>query len=232
MNTKIKEFRLGAGLSQAELGERVGVSQVLVSNWERGVSDPNERQEASLRRVLGYGADSVAGSPLAAWVSKARLELNLSVPELAYKANLTPPAVYRIESGVTRNLRATTQKKLEKALGSKLSEEAADEVAEEASVIGLGALEDFDPHVDSERPAQSGIYVLYDISERPVYVGEGGNVKKRIRDHEEKFWFKRPVVESASWIKVENAELRKQVETILIKFLKSNAVINKQNVER
>ena len=74
--------------------------------------------------------------------------------------------------------------------------------------------------------------MLYDISERPVYVGEGGNVRRRIRDHEEKFWFKRPIVESASWIAVEDSDLRLKIEKTLIKFLKSNAVINKQNVDR
>ncbi len=97
---------------------------------------------------------------------------------------------------------------------------------------GLGSLEDFDPHVDSERPAEPGIYVLYDISERPIYVGQGTNVRARIRNHEEKFWFKRPIVESASWIRIEDERLRVQIETLLIKFLKSNAVINKQNVDR
>lgn len=120
---------------------------------------------------------------------------------------------------------------MEKALG-KLPEDAAQEAAEDASISGLGSLEDFDPHSDDERPPGPGIYVLYDISERPIYVGEGSNVKKRIRDHEEKFWFKRPIVETASWIRVDESTLRSQIEAILIKFLKSNAVINKQHVER
>ena len=102
----------------------------------------------------------------------------------------------------------------------------------QAEVQGLGSLVDFDPHADDERPEEPGIYVFYDISERPIYVGEARNVRIRIRGHEEKFWFKRPIVESASWIRVEDEILRKQIETLLIKFLKSNAVINKQNVER
>lgn len=171
-------------------------------------------------------------SPLAAWVTKARSQKGWSVPELAHHSGLTPPAVYRIESGVTRNVREGTRKKLEKALGVSVPDDTANELAEEAQVLGLGALEDFDPHEDGERPADPGIYVLYDISERPIYVGEGGNVKKRIRDHEDKFWFKRPIVESASWIEIKDSTLRKQIETLLIKFLKSNAVINKQNVDR
>jgi transcriptional regulator with XRE-family HTH domain len=231
----LREARIRAGLSQVELAAKVDTNQPTISNWEHGKCEPTEKQEKQLRIVLGLeqSADGIVdASPLAAWLSKARLEKRWSVPELAHKAGLTPPAVYRIESGVTRNLRGATRAKLEKALGSSVPQDTAQELAEEAEVKGLGALEDFDPHEDGERPAEPGIYVLYDISERPIYVGEGGNVKKRIRDHEDKFWFKRPIVETASWIKVEDEVLRKQIETLLIKFLKSNAVINKQNVER
>ncbi|MEO6182483.1 MAG: helix-turn-helix domain-containing protein [Verrucomicrobiota bacterium] len=125
-------------------------------------------------------------------MAKARIAKGFSVPDLANRSGLTPPSIYRIETGVTRNLREATQKKLENALGSTLSADAALEVAQESEVFGLGTFEDFDPHLDSDRPTGPGIYVLYDISERPIYVGEGSNVRKRITDHEEKFWFKRP----------------------------------------
>lgn len=231
----LREARIRAGLSQGELAEKLGAAQPTISNWEREKGEPSEEQKKILRIVLdlGEGKNSVAdASPLAAWLTKARSVKGWSVPEVAHAAGLTPPAVYRIESGVTRNLREATRKKLEKALGFSIPEDTAKELAQEAEVQGLGALEDFDPHLDSDRPSDSGVYVLYDISERPIYVGEGGNVRKRIKDHEDKFWFKRPIVVSASWIKVEDPTLRNQIETLLIKFLKSNAVINKQNVER
>jgi len=231
----LREARIRGGLSHGEVAEKVGVTQPTISNWERGKGEPSQQQEEVLRTVLDLAHASngiVDASPLAAWLSKARVEKGWSVPELAHRSGLTPPAVYRIESGVTRNLREATRKKLEDALGGSIPADTAKELAEEAEVEGLGALEDFDPHLDSDRPSEPGIYVFYDISERPIYVGEGGNVRKRIKDHEDKFWFKRPIVESASWIKVEDAKLRKQIETLLIKFLKSNAVINNQNVER
>lgn len=231
----LRELRIATGLLQGELAEKLGVTQATVSNWEHAKGGPSKGQERTLATVLDLGsaANGAAGaSPLAAWLAKARLAKGWSIPELAYHADLTPPAVYRIESGVTRNLREATRQKLEKALGSQVPEDTAAEVAEEAKVQGLGSLEDFDPHADSERPTEPGIYVLYDISERPIYVGEGKNVRRRLKDHEDKFWFKRPIVETASWIRISDDMLRGQIETLMIKFLKSNAVINKQNVDR
>lgn len=233
---QIKEARIKAGLSQAELAEKVNVTQATISNWENNNSAPSGGQKTTLKTILGTadsGASEETGaSALAAWLKKARIAKALSVPELANKSGLTPPAIYRIEAGTTRNLRDTTRKQLEQALGIQIPGDTAEEVAQEAKVEGLGSLEDFDPHNDGERPREPGIYVFYDISDRPVYVGEGDDVRSRILDHAEKFWFKRPIVEYASWIKVADRKLRKQTETLLIKFLKSNAVLNKQNVER
>lgn len=231
----LREARIRSGMSQEELGVKIGVTQKTISNWEHTKGQPSTEQEKQLRIILDLDDSSegtVDASPLAAWVSKHRAEKGWSIPELAHHAGLTPPTVYRIEYGVTRNLCSVTRKKLEKAFGTGVPSDTRDDLAKEAEVKGLGSFEDFNPHDESERPTGPGIYAFYDISERPIYVGESRNVRRRIKDHEDKFWFKRPIVESASWIKVDESKLRKQIETLLIKFLKSNAVINKQNVER
>ena len=196
---------------------------------------PSPEQVTELNKVLGLSQspdESDLASPLAEWLKRARDHKDLSVPELAEDSGLSAAAIYRIEHGLTRNLRESTRRKLEKVLGTKLPDEVEREADAETNVQGLGSLEDFDPHDEDDRPEEPGIYVFYDISNRPIYVGESGNVKNRIRQHEDKFWFKKPIVWSASWIKVEDNTLRKQIETLLIKFLKSNAVINKQNAER
>jgi transcriptional regulator with XRE-family HTH domain len=230
----IKEARIRNGLSQTELAEKVGGYQTRVSAWECGKAQPNEKESQRLAEI--FGDDSSNGptdaSPIAAWLTKARMEAGLSVGELANRAGLSYPGIYNIERGITRSLRDSTRKKIEAALSITIPTETKQEIAQESQIVGLGNFEDFDPHDDGERPHEPGIYMLYDISERPIYVGEGGNVRRRIKDHEEKFWFKRPIVESASWIRIEDANLRLQIEKLLIKFLKSNAVINKQHAER
>ena len=48
----IRNERKAAGWSQARLGEKIGVSQVQVSQWENGKGTPTAEQEAVLRRVL------------------------------------------------------------------------------------------------------------------------------------------------------------------------------------
>ncbi len=74
--------------------------------------------------------------------------------------------------------------------------------------------------------------MFYDVSDRPVYVGKAKNIKIRVSSHEEKFWFKYPIVSHAAYVEIKDEQLRHQVEQVLIKFLKSNAVINKQSVDR
>jgi excinuclease UvrABC nuclease subunit len=105
-------------------------------------------------------------------------------------------------------------------------------VERSAEIEGVGRMSDFDPHTDDEFPPEPGVYVLYDVSDRPVYVGKSDNIRRRLRDHVDKFYYRRPIVEKASYVRVDDATLRGQLEETLIKFLKSNAVINQQLVDR
>jgi excinuclease UvrABC nuclease subunit len=101
-----------------------------------------------------------------------------------------------------------------------------------ARSLDVGTLADFDPHEEGEFPSEPGIYVLYDISERPIYVGESDDIARRLRQHGDKFWYKSPIVEAGAYVRIDDQQLRRQVEATMIKFLKSNAVINRQFVSR
>jgi hypothetical protein len=66
-----------------------------------------------------------------------------------------------------------------------------------------------------------------------LYVGESGNIRDRIRrEYVDAFWFRPKLVASASYVRIENEPLRKQIERTMIKFLKSNAIFNMHHVER
>jgi transcriptional regulator with XRE-family HTH domain len=243
---RIKRNRIKVGWTQRDLAEKVGVSQMTISNWESGRAHPSLKHKTQLFSLLGVpepeqkssteksGVElSEAGpSAVSAWLTKTRLERKMSVPELSETADVTAAQIYNIESGRTTNPRRSTIKKLENALHQLLPPETKDEIKKEATVEGVGEFFEFDPHDKDDWPDDPGIYVFYDISDRPVYVGQGASIRKRIADHEEKFWFKHPIVSTASYISIPDGELRKKIETILIRFLKRNAVINKQNVDR
>jgi len=154
----------------------------------------------------------------------------LTVPELAAKAGISIPAIYNIENGKAQNPHSKTIAALQEALGGKFEQEG--ELEKSSEIAGLGQFVDFDPHDAPAWPKEPGIYVFYDIAERPIYVGQASNIATRMRAHHDKFWFRRPIVENAAYIQVAEKKLREQIETILIKFLKSNAVLNKQQVER
>lgn len=52
----IRDRRIAAGFSQAELARRVGTSQPMISQWERGVSEPPPDIQKKLEKVLGKAA--------------------------------------------------------------------------------------------------------------------------------------------------------------------------------
>lgn len=241
---RVRRARIRHAMTQTDLAKKVDVSQPTIHLWEKGKATPSADQKTHLKTILGgvwketnnvdrtEHAHSSQPGAVGSWVNRARIEKGISVPELAEQAGLSAVAIYNIEAGRISNPRSATIAKLENALGIEIPSEVKEETREEATIEGIGELIDFDPHEDDDLPSVPGIYVLYDISERPIYVGQGGDIKRRIRDHQDKFWFKSPIVETAAYVKISEKTLREQVETILIRFLKSNAVINKQNVDR
>jgi len=234
----IREARKQNALTQRELARKLGVSRTAVFDWEAGSREPDEGSKVKLQSILGANFlaagpdDTDTSSVLSAWLSRVRQERNMTVAQLAEKSGLAVPTIYNIEAGKAQNPRQRTIRLLEKAVGKKFEDEFQKSLREASTIEGLGEFQDFEPHDKNDWPEESGIYVLYDISDRPVYVGMATSIATRIADHSTRFWFNRPIVERAAYVPIKDEKLRRQVETILIKFLKSNAIINKQQVER
>lgn len=233
----IQERRRANALTQAELGQRLGVSQPTIHLWEKGRSAPTDEQIRLLSEILGGltpDSDAVteaeSQTPLAAWLSRALAKKDLTVGQLAVKADVSAPTVYNILSGRAQNPHPKTISALEKALGDNF--ESKQEAREASAVKGIGELIDFNPYEQKEIPTKAGVYVLYDISQRPIYVGKAAKISIRLNDHSTRFWYKRPLVETGAYIEIPDETLRDQIETVLIQFLKNNAVINKQKTVR
>jgi len=58
---KIRRHRQRMGLSQQQLGERMGVSAVAVSKWERGQSQPDIPTLTALADLFGMTLDELCG---------------------------------------------------------------------------------------------------------------------------------------------------------------------------
>lgn len=203
---RLRKARIQAGLSQGQLADKIHVSQASISNWEKESSIPRKDQKQKLSRVIGDLLDSVpsdisdtAPSSFGVWLNRTRIEEGKTVSEVAADSGVSIPAIYAIEAGRIANPRTETVKRLEKAFKSKLPKETSENVRSEATIEGMGELQDFNPHDDDDLPSEAGVYVLYDISDRPIYVGESNSIKSRIKSHRDRFWFKRPIVEHAAY---------------------------------
>jgi transcriptional regulator with XRE-family HTH domain len=167
------------------------------------------------------------------WLYATRTKKGLDPAKLAEISGVSIPQIYNIEAGRSQNPQNRTRERLAKALGEEPQGTVVAATEKAATDEDVGEFVDFDPHDEADMPSEAGIYVFYDISDRPIYVGQSKNIRDRIRnDHVTRFWFKAPVVQSASYVKVEDEELRKKIEKIMIRFMKSNAVVNKQFVDR
>jgi transcriptional regulator with XRE-family HTH domain len=246
LGQRLRRARQREGLTQQDLADKLGVLQATISNWETG-SPFKKASRDKIEEILGpltnkKQLESRAGqtqsvpaesdiSSFGSWVRENRNKLSLSVPELAKKAKISAVAIYNIENGKIKNPQSATRNKLAAAFNQTVPTDVVEETESEQSIEGLGSLRDFDPYDESEWPESPGVYVLYDVTQRPVYVGKGKKIATRLKAHEkQKFWIK-PIVYYASYIEVKDDTMRHQLEQVLIKFLKSNAVINVQSVE-
>ena len=53
LGTKINQYRQQSGLTQEQLAERMNVTRQTVSNWERGINEPDFAGLCRLAEVLG-----------------------------------------------------------------------------------------------------------------------------------------------------------------------------------
>lgn len=60
IHEKIAALRRGAGMSQQEVADAVGVSRQTVSNWELGQGSPSLDKAAELARIFGVSLDDLA----------------------------------------------------------------------------------------------------------------------------------------------------------------------------
>ena len=56
---KIKELRIAAGLTQAQLADAMGVTQGMVAAWEQGANYPRADKLPALAKALGVSINDL-----------------------------------------------------------------------------------------------------------------------------------------------------------------------------
>lgn len=88
--------------------------------------------------------------------------------------------------GIVRSPWKKTRERHVTALGSNpLPRKVVKEIKEESEVQGVGEFSDFSPWDDSMIPEEPCVYVYYDRTERPIYVGQTNNLQRRNKQHQE-----------------------------------------------
>lgn len=167
------------------------------------------------------------------WLRAEIVIKGLSIGVLAEKTGITYTGIWNIVKGNTISPRKETRDKLAAALNELIPPAIEAEILSQATPLPGFEWTDFTPDDLETVPQASGVYVFYDITDRPVYVGKSSkNVRTRVKDHQTRFWFKHPLVVRGSFLAVADPDLCLKIETILIKFLGKHALLNSKGVVR
>jgi transcriptional regulator with XRE-family HTH domain len=167
------------------------------------------------------------------WLNDQMEKKDVSIPRLAELSGLTYTGIWNIVEGNTRSPRDDTRKLLASALKVKIPKNVEEAAEAESNEIPGYEWTTFTPSDPNTIPDQAGVYVFYDITDRPVYVGKSNSsVRGRIKDHSTRFWFKPPLVVTGGFIPVPDKVMCDTIESILIKFMGKHALLNEKGKRR
>lgn len=165
------------------------------------------------------------------WMRDEMERQGLKIGDLAARTGLTYVGIWNIERGNTKTPRQETRQRIAEALKETVPDAIESDIRKESTELQGLKWADFTPFDELTIPEEGGVYVFYDVSDRPVYVGMSRkNARNRIKDHQTRFWFKPPVVTRGAFLAVPDEALCKQIESILIKFLGRHLLINDKQV--
>lgn len=227
----IKEKRIEADLTQAELAEKLGAKQPTIWTWEKGTSSPGPKYRKAIENFFGISYEDVQNiGSFADWLRQAREKKGLTQAQLAELSGVSQITIYFIETGRTISPRQSTIALLTQILGEP-TKDMAEQLEVEREVKGLGeylgpfAIDEWEANAESV-PA---VYVLYDDIDRPVRIGQTKDLKRRLREYKDNYWwFRSPTVVSFAYVIVPDDNTRQTIEKTIIKFMGSNALFNKQ----
>ncbi len=167
------------------------------------------------------------------WLQSEMDKKGLKIQDLAERTGVTYTGIWNIVKGYTASPRQETREKLAAALNEAIPASVQTEITEQSTPLPGYEWVDFTPTDLETVPQQSGVYVFYDVTDRPVYVGKSSkNVRVRVKDHMTRFWFQSPLVVRGAFLSIPDPDMCLKIETVLIKFLGKHALLNSKGVIR
>jgi transcriptional regulator with XRE-family HTH domain/predicted GIY-YIG superfamily endonuclease len=245
----LRRAREREGLTQQALADKLTKSvgakvwPANIAQWEAGDRVPPDSYIPKIEEILGPITKRAAkkekdaeiiedeSSDFGVWMRNTREEKGLSRYELARQAGLTATTIYFIESGKVTNPQDATKDKIYKVLGKQPPKQHVT-MRKHPTYNGKN-VHGFNVTDQSDWPAEGsmGVYVLYDKTHRPIYVGRSKHIGHRLiehRDHEPKEfdkWFDATAVYGA-YIEVADEKSQVELEWVMIRFLKDSLLFN------
>lgn len=166
-------------------------------------------------------------SQFGSWLGDSMSQKSMSASQVARLAECDPGTVRNIVSGKIKTPSTQMIERISKAISETIPVDVLKEINAESMIDVPGDFIEFNPFDDSSVPERGGVYVLYGPTDSVLYVGKSKNARTRIRSHREKKWFVEPIVKFGMFFNAEEDDERDKLERILIKFLRSNAWLNK-----
>ncbi|WP_336799489.1 hypothetical protein [Kaistia sp. MMO-174] len=167
------------------------------------------------------------------WLNTEMSAKGIRIQDLVARTGITYTGIWNIVKGNTASPKKETRDRLAAALNEAIPEAIQTEIAEQSMPIAGYDWVDFTPSDLETVPEQSGVYVFYDVTDRPVYVGKSSkNVRTRVKDHKTRFWFQAPLVVRGAFLAIPDPDMCLKIETVLIKFLGKHALLNSKGVIR
>lgn len=111
---RLKKLRKKAGLTQEELAEKAGVSNITISQWENGVYAPTMTRIKALAQALNVSEADLLNDPppdSGEWVITLKTTQKIEMEEINLSGNVSPvTSIHATPQGCTLTIQANWEK--------------------------------------------------------------------------------------------------------------------------
>lgn len=95
------------------------------------------------------------------------------------------------------------------------------------TVVGPYPIEHWETILQDEEI--SCVYVIFNIQKHPVRIGETGDLRGRLREYENYWWFHEPIAHTFIYVRVTGEQPRRRLEKVLTAAAGDSAIFNTHN---